>query len=113
MNKLELVKALLSLLDNNETVKSDDTFNVGSDIKIVILQRGWVFVGKFSQTGSRCTLTNAKNIRTWGTTKGLGEIAEGGPTSTTKLDDVNDVTFHELTIIATIDCDKKAWQKVF
>jgi len=110
MNKLELVKALLS--DDN-SVKSEETFNYGSDIKIVILQRGWVFVGKFNQVGSHCTLTNAKNIRIWGTTKGLGEIAEGGPTSTTKLDDVNNVTFHELTVIATIDCDTKAWSKVF
>lgn len=111
MNKLELVKALLS--DDKETVDRGETFNTGSEIKIVILQRGWVFVGRFDQVGSRCTLTNAKNIRTWGTTKGLGEIAEGGPTSSTKLDDVNNVIFHELTVIATIDCDKKAWQKVF
>lgn len=109
MNKLEIVKALLS--DDN-SVKGEETFNYGSDIKIVILQRGWVFVGKFSQVGSRCTLTNAKNIRTWGTTKGLGEIAEGGPTSSTKLDDVNDVSFHELTIIACIDCNDKVWNKV-
>ena len=111
MNKIELIKALLS--DDKNPVKGDETFNIGSEIKIVILQRGWVFVGKFNQVGTRCTLTNAKNIRTWGTTKGLGEIAEGGPTSLTKLDDINDVTFHELTVIATIDCDAKAWSKIF
>ncbi len=83
----------------------------GSEVKITILQRGWVFVGRFSKEGSACKLTDAHNIRTWGTTKGLGEIAENGPTDTTKLDKVNDVSFHELGIVAMIDCDAKAWKK--
>lgn len=108
MKKLDIVKALLE----DENVETGaETFNEGSKIKIVILQRGWVFVGKFSQKGSRCTLTDAKNIRTWGTTKGLGELAEGGPTSSTKLDPVNDVSFHELTVIAVLDCNDKIWGK--
>lgn len=90
---------------NNTT----ETFASGSEIKIVILQRGWIFVGKFNQVGTRCTLTQAKNIRTWGTTRGLGELASDGPTPLTKLDDVNDVLFHELSVIACIDCNKKIW----
>lgn len=80
-------------------------------IKIAILQRGWVFVGKFSQKGSKCTLTDAYNIRRWGTTKGLGELAENGPTADTKIDKINDVSFHELTAVALIDCDEKVWRK--
>ena len=107
MNKLELVKALLS----DEGGESDFVVG-GSKIKIVILQRGWVFVGKFSQNGSACKLTDAQNIRTWGTTKGLGELAESGVTSSTKMDKVNDVSFHELTVVATIDCDDKIWSKL-
>lgn len=83
----------------------------GSMIKIVILQRGWIFIGKFEQSGSICKLTNAYNIRTWGTTKGLGELAQNGKTTNTKLDKVNDVSFHELTIIATMDCNFKAWHE--
>ncbi len=43
-----------------------------------VLQRGWVMVGEFSKVGSDCSLTNAAVIRYWGTTKGLGEIAENG-----------------------------------
>lgn len=108
MNKIELIKALLT----DETTNATSDFKIdGSKIKIVILQRGWVFVGKWSQDGSKCTLTDAKNIRTWGTTKGLGELASNGVTSSTKLDDVNDVSFHELTVVATIDCDDKIWSK--
>lgn len=80
------------------------------NIKIVILQRGWVFIGRFEQTGSQCKLTSAYNLRRWGTTKGLGELAKGGPTDDTKLDKVNDVGFHELGVVATIDCDEDVWK---
>ena len=108
MKKLDIVKALLN--DSDENSAEEETNYGGSEIKIVILQRGWVFVGKFSKVGSACKLTEASNIRTWGTTKGLGELAQDGPTSTTKLDKVNDVSFHELGAIAMIDCDNKSWK---
>lgn len=58
-----------------------------------------------------CKLADAYNVRTWGTTKGLGELAADGPLSNTKLDKVNDVTFHELTTVALIDCDDSIWEK--
>lgn len=78
-------------------------------VKIVILQRGWVAVGRFSQKGSECTLEDAAIIRRWGTTKGLGEIAKNGPTSSTTLDVTPRITYHELTAVATIDCEESAW----
>jgi hypothetical protein len=105
VNKLDIVKALLA----DET--KDEIVNDGG-IKICILQRGWVFIGRFSQVGSKCTLKDAYNIRTWGTTKGLGQLASDGPVKDkTNLDKVNDVTFHELTAVAMIDCDYKTWNK--
>lgn len=81
-----------------------------NDVRIVILQRGFVMVGYFSQDGQNCKLENARNVRRWGTTKGLGEIAKGGPTSETVLDDYGVVKFHELTIIQTIDCEASKWK---
>lgn len=105
MDKLQVIKALLGECEDSITEYG------GSEIKIAILQRGWVFVGRFSKEGSACKLTDAHNIRTWGTTKGLGELAESGPTDSTKLDKVNDVSFHELGIVAMIDCNKTAWKK--
>jgi hypothetical protein len=81
----------------------------GSSVKIVILQRGFVFVGRMSQDGPNCKLSNASCVRIWGTTRGLGEIAKGGPTSKTVLDKCPDVRFHELTIVATIDCVEEKW----
>ncbi len=80
------------------------------DIRIVILQRGWVFVGDYHQQGEKCSLTHAHNVRKWGTSRGLGEIASGGPTVNTILDPCPDVRFHEQTTIATIDCVEAKWQ---
>lgn len=79
------------------------------DIRIVILQRGWVFVGEYSKDGEDCKLENACCIRKWGTTKGLGELAVEGPRPETKLDPAPTVEFHQLTVVATIKCQESAW----
>jgi len=103
-----------------ETIKIDEIEYVRKDavqpkttgsLRIVILQRGWVGIGRFTQIGSQCTLTNAATIRIWGTTKGLGEIAVGGPTSKTILDECPTIRFHELTTVATIDCVESKWNR--
>lgn len=84
---------------------------INSDIKIVVLQRGWIVVGRFERSGSQCKLHNASVIRRWGTTNGLGEIAEGGPTSSTKLDKCKGVVeFDYMTVVLTIDCEVRKWQ---
>ena len=85
---------------------------IKGDIKIVILQRGWIMVGRFERNGSECKLHNASTIRSWGTTKGLGEIAKGGPTSSTKLDkNYGVVEFDYLTVVASIACSEESWKK--
>jgi len=91
---------------------SVSTKEIEGDIKIVILQRGWVMVGKFERNGSDCKLHNASVIRSWGTTKGLGEIAKNGPTLNTKLDKTNGlVEFDYLTVVAMISCEVGQWKK--
>ena len=82
------------------------------DIRIVILQRGWVFVGTYTQKGMTCKLNNAQCIRRWGTTKGLGELAKNGPTSATQLESHGIVEFHRLTSIATIHCEATKWESI-
>ena len=80
------------------------------DMRIVILQRGWVMVGEYAKVSeSLHTLTNASVIRVWGTTKGLGELING-PTQNTKLDSCGFVEFHPLTVIATIKMQAKKWK---
>jgi len=78
--------------------------------QIVILNRGWVVIGNYSEKGDECTLTNASVIRTWGTTKGLGELAEGGPLTNTKLDECPNVYFHKMTMVARMDVNESKWE---
>ena len=82
------------------------------DIRIVILQRGWVFVGNFKKiSDSECILTNAKNYRYQKSGQGFGYVAKHGPTSDCKLDPCEmPVRFHPLTIVATIDCESSKWK---
>jgi hypothetical protein len=85
---------------------------VKGDIKIVILQRGWIMVGRFEREGNDCKLHNASVIRSWGTTKGLGELALG-ITISTKLDKCNGlVQFDYLTVVAMVDCKEDKWADV-
>jgi hypothetical protein len=79
------------------------------DVKILVLQRGWNVVGRYSKDGSEHVLTDASVIRYWGTTRGLGEIAAGGPTPTTKLDPCGTVRAHELTTALVMDADAVKW----
>lgn len=77
--------------------------------QIVIAQRGWVFVGDVERSGDDVTINNAQCIRRWGTTRGLGELARGGPLSSTALDDMGTVRLHALAVVAAIDCEAGKW----
>jgi hypothetical protein len=78
--------------------------------QIVILNRGWCVVGNYSEKGDECYLTDASVIRVWGTTKGLGELAESGLLTNTKLDPCPNVTFHKLTMVARMDTNEANWK---
>lgn len=76
---------------------------------IVVADRGFVYVGRVEHDGEWCIVTGAKNIRYWGTTKGLGELALGGPTSSTKLDIFGVVRIPARAVISVIDTEEKLW----
>jgi len=89
--------------------KGSEVKEATGDIKIVILQRGWVYIGRFERTGNDCKLHNAYNIRSWGTTKGLPELVNGA-TRDTKLDKCEGVVeFDWLTVIHTISVNSTKW----
>lgn len=100
------------VVDGVTYVKQGSEEPKNSTIKIVILQRGWVFIGRWSEDGDNCSLDNAYVIRIWGTTKGLGELALEGKQSSTKLDKAGHVNFHRLTIVATVDCKEDLWNSL-
>ena len=76
---------------------------------IVVLDRGFVYVGKVTVEGEWCIIENAKNIRVWGTTNGLGELVNG-PTKTTKLDTVGSVRAPMRAVISIIDANDEKWK---
>lgn len=77
--------------------------------QIVIAQRGWVFVGEVDYNGDDVVISNAKCIRSWGTTKGLGQLAKFGPQRETVLDEMGTVRMHKLAVVAAIDIENSKW----
>ncbi len=87
-----------------------------NDVRIVVLQRGWVLVGLYSKriTGSSQYgyLDKARVIRVWGTTEGIGELTNG-PLSGTRLDLCNGrVEFALSTEILNIKCENSRWLEI-
>ena len=72
--------------------------------QIVISQRGWVFVGDVTRTENEVVIKKAAVVRRWGTTRGLGQLAQDGPTENTILDPCPPVRIHSLAVVATMDC---------
>ena len=64
--------------------------DIGSK-RIIVADRGWVFVGNCEDNDDGSVpIRNARNIRQWGTTMGLGQL-RNGPLSLTKHDDYGEV----------------------
>lgn len=82
-------------------------------IRIVIAQRGWVWIGRVTRgDDGQIVITAAKNVRRWGTTAGLGELATDGPQPATRLDPAGTVRIHELAVVAQLDADEATWAPV-
>jgi len=97
-----------------KTIKIDDVEYVRKDaikddgIKIAVLDRGFVYIGYVTIEGDFLYLHHAKNIRVWGTTKGIGELVSG-PTKDTKLDSVGNITVPIRALISLIDVEQSKW----
>ena len=78
--------------------------------QIVICHRGFVFVGRVEDKENEVVIHDCSNVRKWGTTKGLGELAQRGPRSDTIVDPCGVVRVHPLAVIARIDCDEGKWK---
>ena len=78
------------------------------DTQIVVLDRGFVYVGNVVIDGDWLTITNAKNIRRWGTTRGLGELING-PLEDTRVDFSGVVKAPLKSVIHLIECEAESW----
>jgi hypothetical protein len=72
--------------------------------QIVVISSGWVAIGDVTQTLTHTIINDASVIRTWGTTKGLGQIALEGPTKDTILDYAGTITCMNHAVLFLIDC---------
>lgn len=78
---------------------------------IYVLDRGWVLVGdEIGNDQDYINIENSYVIRRWGTVKGLGEIAKGGPTENTILDENYETRINKKSLIFSIKCDEDNWK---
>jgi hypothetical protein len=77
--------------------------NLGT--QIVVVDNGFVYVGTVTLAEDFCLISNARNIRVWGTEHGLGQL-RGGPTKNTRLDQAGEVMVPMGRVIHFIRCTK-------
>ena len=70
---------------------------------IVVLDRGFVYVGDVTEEGDYLRVTNCRSVRFWGTKSGLGEL-RNGPLAETKLDDVGEIIAPKRALIHLVPC---------
>lgn len=83
-------------------VGTNPTSTTPTTREIVIMQRGWIIVGDVRKDGDQYVITDSSVIRRWGTDKGIGQLALGGPTKDTILDPCGTVFVHELAVVGRI-----------
>ena len=76
---------------------------------IIVCDRGFVLVGEIKIENNYVTIRKCQNVRRWGTTRGLGQIASEGPTAETKIDPQPTTRVHELQVVQIIDCEAAKW----
>jgi hypothetical protein len=78
-------------------------------IQIAVLSHGFVYVGRCEVQDGFLIITGAQNIRRWGTTKGLGQLAATGPTEKSVIDPAGTVHANLSALVHLIDCNPAAW----
>lgn len=89
---------------------------MGAQIRIVIAQAGWVFVGRYSIEGGEAVIRDGYVLRRWGTNegthRGLGRVAELGPTRETQMDRITDTYVPYHAVIGTMVCTASQWEEL-
>lgn len=85
------------------------TIDSGSQWKIVIAERGWVYVGRPRREGDQLVISECFNIARWAS-GGLGRLAKNGPSSDDTLYDYGTVSLHVFAIPGgALECNDDAW----
>lgn len=104
MSKPETIR-----IDDIEYVRANSVAVIPTKKQILVLQRGWVVVGDVEKTDAEVKINNCAVIRIWGTSKGLGELAENGPNDKTRLDPCPPVIVHPLTVVLYMNVNERKW----
>lgn len=81
------------------------------EVKILVLDRGHVLVGRVSRHPDLAffwRVSPARVIRRWGTERGIAQLA-GGPLSGTVLDDAADESVPFRAVIRILDASEEGW----
>lgn len=83
-----------------------------TDRRIVVASHGFVFVGMYERDDvlGVVNLIDAHNIRKFGTTNGLGQLAIKGPQKETVLDPCGVVQIPLSSVVCTMQCDERYWK---
>jgi hypothetical protein len=76
---------------------------------IVVADRGFVYVGSVVVSDDWCVVTDARNVRKYGTTKGLGQLAQEGPQTDTVLDSAGTVRIPLRGVMHLIETEVSKW----
>ena len=83
--------------------------NECGEIQIIVLERGFVYVGRLANDGSRgIVITDARCIIRWGTENHLAQLVNG-PLPNTKLGDR--CTVRANSMVHTLEVNQDAWAK--
>jgi hypothetical protein len=83
-----------------------------SPVRIAVLNRGWIVIGRVKEEKNKTFITNASVIRRWGTTSGLGELAYEGILEDTVLDKCPDIEVETINIVLLMNCNEDNWKNV-
>ena len=109
----KIIKQKVDKKSTKSTKSIPKTGAGNGEIRIVVLNRGWIGIGRYFQKGMNCRLENAHTIRRWGTPeKGLGQLAIEGKQKETVLDRSTIEYFHVLVVIKSIACDYSLWDDI-
>jgi hypothetical protein len=100
---IDLILKLLELAQAQKPTAPTTQTKQPSGQHIVVMDRGFVYVGNVTIDDEWVRIANARNIRVWGTAKGLGEL-RNGPTKDTKLDACGEVLAPRKALISLIPC---------
>lgn len=95
--------------DSKPTLTAAPSNAIDHGLAIVVLDRGFVYIGIVSTDANWCNIQNAHCIRRWGTERGLGQLANEGPQPDTKLESVGTVAAPMRAVIHVIEVKANKW----